>query len=159
MTERFLYSDHLETIIALVTNLGMTRYKSRTPTALAKYLSLDKDEVNLVLQNFKGLFRESIIKSKKTNEPFYTLQLRYSRRWLEDDAEEQDEDAPDNQREPLEADYMATLLGFISEMVANEQAEKRQLIANRSATVGAWIAAGAAFIAAIIGIISISLNG
>jgi len=158
MSKNALYSEHLETIVALVSNLGTTSYTSRTPTALAKYLSLDHAEVTFVLENFRGLFRASITKSKTTNEPFYTLQLRYSRRWLEADAEAQGEDELDSQKEPLGADYMATLLGFISEMVTNEQAEKRQLSANRSATIGTWIAAGAALLAAIIGIVSIALN-
>ena len=140
------YSDHLETLIALVTNLAMTRYKSRTPGALAKYLALDYDEVLYVLRNFKGLFRESITVTDN-GERYYTLQLRYARRWLEDETPEDDNS---ELREPLEADYLSTLLSFISEMVANEQASARQHSENRITFIGAWIAAIAAIAAAVI---------
>ena len=49
MTKRELYSDHVDTLVALVQHLAMTEYKSRKPTALSTALSLDLDEVRLVL--------------------------------------------------------------------------------------------------------------
>ncbi len=140
------YSNHLETLIALVTNLAMTRHRSRTPRALAKYLSLDYGQVLYVLTSFKGLFRESIAVTDN-GEHYYTLQLRYARRWLEDEAPEDDNSALE---EPLEADYLSTLLNFISGMIANEQASARQYSENRAALIGAWVAAIAAIVAAIV---------
>ena len=88
MTARELYSDHLETLVALVQHLAMTERKSKRPSALANALSLDPEEVKLVLENFKGLFRKSRTTSDETQEHFFTLQLRYARRWLGEHKEE-----------------------------------------------------------------------
>ena len=113
------YSDHLDTLVALATNLAMTEYKARTPSKLAKTLSLNESEVLLVLENFKGLFRKSRKKKSDSGEHYYTLQLRYARRHLEKDDEDEDDPEP---REPLESIYLATLLNFITNQADHEQA-------------------------------------
>ena len=147
------YSENLDTLIALVTNLAMTRFKARTPSKLAKRLSLDESEVLLVLENFKGLFRRSRRKKSKSGEYYYTLQLRYARRWLEENSENEGEDDPEPQ-EPLEAEYLATLLNFVTSQADHEQAYKRQKSSNFTTLVGAWVAAVAAIIAAILSLLS-----
>ena len=141
------YSDNLDTLVALVTNLAMTKHKARTPSKLAKRLSLDEGEVLLVLESFRGLFRKSRRKKSASGEHYYVLQLRYARRWIEEEAE--DEDDPDP-REPLEPEYLAILLDFITKQADHEQAHKRQRSSNVYVMVGAWIAAVAAIIAAVL---------
>lgn len=148
MNNNYPYSEHLDTIVALVSYLGTTDGMTRTPNHLAEKLSLNYDEMVFVLTNFKGLFRES--KSKNSDEKVYDLHLRYGLGWLENKKQ-------DDERF-LDAKYLEVLLGFISNMVAHEEAEKRQISANRTATIGAWIAAVAASIAALIEIISITFH-
>lgn len=142
------YSEYSETILALVTNLAMTKYKSRTPKVLAKDLALKHPEVAYVLKTFKGLFRESKGKSKY-GENYYWLQLRYARWWLEDN-ENQDDPEP---KEPLEAEYLNTLLTYISGMVEQEQMSLRQESSNRSAAFIAWLAAGVSIVTVVANLI------
>jgi hypothetical protein len=132
------YTEHLDALVALVTNLAMTEWKSRTPTILAKELALDYDEVVYVLDRFKGLFRKSYGRKEYEDrqEPFYWLQLRWARRYVEEATE--DDVAL---KEPLEADYLSTLLDFILTMVEQEQAAERQQMANRTALYSSWLAA------------------
>ncbi|GAG70467.1 unnamed protein product, partial [marine sediment metagenome] len=149
MSKNVKYSDHLETIVALVTHLAMTRHKSRTPTILSSDLSLDHSEVSLVLNSFKGLFRESIKTTKQKDsgyvEHYYWLQLRYARWWLE----EQQMFDEDNQA-PLEPEYIGMLLSFISAMVEQEKAEERQTKVNYFSLTASICALVASIIAAII---------
>lgn len=53
------YVDHQDLLLALVTYFSATRWKSRTPTLLARDLALDRDEITRTLTSFRGLFRES----------------------------------------------------------------------------------------------------
>lgn len=150
MSERLSnkYSDNLETLVALVTHLAMTQYKSRTASVLATDLSLDRDHVLHVLQTFKGLFRPSqnlYRPDKGDPEPYYWLQLRYARWYLEDKKEDAGKVEP-----PLEADYLTALLDFIMKMVDQEKTEKRQLSSNAVAIVASIIALIASVVAAII---------
>jgi hypothetical protein len=147
MPQQNKFSDHLDTLVALVTYLAMTRHKSRTPKRLARELSLDPDKVIYVLENFKGLFRKSQRKTDDSDEHYYSLQLRYARRWIEEGAGD-DEDDPDP-KAPLEAEYLSTLLSFISSQAEQEQAYRRQKSSNIATMIGAWIAAFAAILAAI----------
>jgi hypothetical protein len=127
----------------------MTKYESRTPRVLAKYSSLDEEEVIHVLENFKGLFRKSV-STCDYGQHYYTLQLRYATRWLRDDADADEEEDPGQEEEPLEAQYFSTLLTFISEMVGQEYASRRKRWENIIVMAGAWIAATASIVAAII---------
>lgn len=136
------YSEHLETLIALLTHLAMTDWSMRTPPNLAKALSIDEAEIQYVLDNFKGLFRRSQKTSKKTGAHFYTLQIRYARQWLEDEVEH--DEGP--KRPPLEAEYLTTLLNFVTHKAAEERSRSLGLIT-------AWIAAGAMLIVAILAIV------
>lgn len=143
------YSAHLDTLVALVTNLAMTKWKSRTPTILAKELALDHDEVAYVLQNFKGLFRETYSRASY-GEPYYWLQLRWARRHIEK-ATESDQDPV--LEEPLEAEYLSALLNFILTMVEQEQASEREQAAGRTTLVSSWIAAGVVILGVIVNLI------
>ncbi|UAA39153.1 hypothetical protein KIH87_01955 [Paraneptunicella aestuarii] len=120
------YSDHVDVLLALVTNLAMTDKASLTPRRLAKYLNLEEQEVCTVLDGFPGLFRKSRVKEKnppegKVAQHFYTLQIRYSRRYLELNG---DDDDP-NPQEPLSAELFNSLVRFISEQVNLEHENDR----------------------------------
>jgi len=142
------YSDHFDTLVALVSHMALMDYLSRTPSNLAKFLSLEYEEVNFVLKNFKGLFRESInpVSNSGKEEKYYCLQIRYAtrqtRKGEEDDIEEKAAE--------LRAEYLTALLEFISKMVDIERAGERQISANRF-TLGASILA---FIASIVAVIA-----
>jgi len=155
------YSDNLETLVALVTHLAMTKFRSRTPGNLAKYLGLKEAKVLDVLETFKGLFRKSITKLDD-GQHYYTLQLRYARRWLQEDDKrhvdyDSETDEPDP-REPLEPEHLSALLSFITDMVEQEQATKRQKSSNRAALAGAWTAAAIAFVAAVISLLGVVVD-
>jgi hypothetical protein len=134
------YSENLETLIALVTHLAMTDWAARSPPNLAKALSIDQSDIEHVLESFKGLFRKSKSTSKKTGAHFYALQLRYARQWLEDAEDE------DTKRPPLEQEYLATLLEFISHRAQEEAGRSLGLVT-------AWVAACASIVVAILAIV------
>ena len=127
------------------------------------FVILTGSEFNItIFESFKGLFRKSRKSDPQTKEHYYTLQLRYARRWLGEDERQRpdgeassppvdsaDDDDPEF-REPLEAGYLTSLLGFISNMVEQEQASKRQSRANWATFIAAVVAAFAATAAAII---------
>lgn len=136
------YSDHLETLIALVTHLAMTDWSMRTPPNLAKALSIDEAEIQAVLDEYKGLFRMSTTRSKKSGKHFYTLQIRYARQWLE----ERVDDDEGEKKPPLEAEYLTTLLNFVTHKATEERNRNVSLIT-------AWIAAGASLLVAVLAII------
>lgn len=142
MSQNPKYSDHQETLIALVTHLAMTDWSARTPTNLSKALSIDKGEIVAVLDNFKGLFRRSKKTSKKSDDYFYSLQIRHARQWLSE-AEEEDETT---KKPPLETEYITKLLDF----VISKSAEERS---NKIAAVGPWVAAIASLVVAGLAII------
>ncbi|SEB18594.1 hypothetical protein [Marinobacterium iners] len=137
MSQNPKYSDHQETLIALVTHLAMTDWSARTATNLAKALSIDKSEIETVLSGFKGLFRQSKRKSKKTGDYFYSLQIRHARQWLN----EVDDEDENDRKPPLESEYLTKLLDF----VISKSAEERR---NKIAVVGPWVTAFASLIVA-----------
>jgi hypothetical protein len=134
--KQVLYSDHVDTIIALVQHLAVTEYASRTPSMLIEHLSLDREEVLYVLENFNGLFRRSVSLDEHTQEYGYTLQLRYE--WYH------------TRQDALQPEYLSSLLTFISNMVGEEQSRNRQSSANWAIFIAALVAAIAATAAALI---------
>lgn len=138
------YSDHFETIVALISNMALMTFTSRTPSKLAKFLALDSDEVNFVLKNFKGIFRESIRTSPDSNEKYYCLQIRFATRKQEED-ENTDADVIQ-----LKAEYLNTLLEFVTKMVEGEKASERQTSINVVTLLASIIALVASIGAAII---------
>ena len=115
------YSGHFETIVALISNMALMTFTSRTPSKLAKFLALDIDEVNFVLKKFKGIFRESIRTSPESNEKYYCLQIRFATR-----KQEADENTEADLIQ-LKAEYLSTLLEFVTKMVESEKAMQRQI--------------------------------
>lgn len=134
------YSDHLDTIIALITHLAYSEYKARTPPNLAKALSIDEQKVTFVLEHFKSLFRKSPGVSKKTGAHFYALQLRHARRWIE---EANEDDVEDKKDAPLDAASVNALLDFV---VKKADYESRTSLGMGTA----WLAATASLVVALI---------
>lgn len=142
------YSEHYETVIALVTYLAVCqRYSKRfdktidnaTSDWLANYLNLEVDEVAFVLDNFRGLFR-------KTKEAYdglhrYSLLLRYSLRSYTT------ADAPDTSK-PLSNEELFALLNFVSSKASEEQQEQRHVDNVRNQQIAMFVAALSALSAA-----------
>jgi hypothetical protein len=128
------YSKNLDTIIALTSNLALVKYKSRTPSNLAKYLNFEKKDVEHVLETFKGLFRRSINKSPG-GEYYYTLQLRFAKRWIEDETVDNEEAEI---KEPLGADYLQALFTLISSRATQEVELQKTKLQSTLAFVGSW---------------------
>lgn len=164
MTDQMLkYSEHFETIIALVTYLAVcNRYSDKYDKTidnanawwLANHLGIEENEVEVVLDGYKGLFRRSKEKYGGDNyeEQFrYSLLLRYAHRSYTD------QNAPDVSK-PLTNEELFSLLNFISNKSREEQEEKHHLDNSRNqkmamyiAVLSAMIAAGASIIAALSG--------
>ena len=144
MSQNPKYSEHQETLIALVTHLAMTEWSARTPANLAKAISIESSEITKVLSEFKGLFRKSKKKSKKTGDHFYTLQIRHAKQWLgEADDENEDED---DKKPPLESEILTKLLDFVISKAAEERTNKIASIAPWVALFGSLIVAGLAIV-------------
>tara|TARA_B100001964_G_C14097583_1_gene537749 strand:- start:101 stop:499 length:399 start_codon:yes stop_codon:yes gene_type:complete len=115
MADKLKYSDHIETITALVSYLALWKGKSRTPGGVAGALGLDKSEVWKVLDGFSGIFRKSKNPSsnpRKIGQHYYTLHVRYATRHL--DSNKTDEDNPEF-KIPLAGEYLSTILAMIQE--------------------------------------------
>lgn len=143
MSKNKKYSSYFDTLVALVSHMALMDYLSRTPSSLAKFLSLDFAEVEFVLKNFRGLFRESInsVKVSDKEEKYYCLQIRYAIRSTQ-------EDGIEVRTAQLKAEYLTSLLEFISKMVDIEKAGERQISSN-------WITFIASVLALIASIIAI----
>ena len=147
MSQLARYSEHREVLTALVSYLALTQQKSRTPTGLANDLGFGTDEVQAALHGFPGLFRRSRNPSKRSDragEHFYTLHVRFATRKVEAERE----DASDEP--PLASGYLEALLNIISSRAGHELEHAREEMRGRLTLVGAWIAAAAAIVAAII---------
>jgi hypothetical protein len=101
------YSKNLETLMAVVTHLGVHKWAVRQSKGIANDLSIDVKDVTLVLESFKGLFRKS-----PGLDHYYSLHLRFARLT----------DGENNTKErlPLEAEYLIPLLEFISRKAGEE---------------------------------------
>ena len=76
------YLENYDLLIALITHLSLTKYRSRTPSQIAKSLGLldNKEQVQKSLDSFFEFFRKSNNKSQDSNENFYTVHARYALR-------------------------------------------------------------------------------
>lgn len=110
------YTNYFDTLVALVTHLSSTNSESRTVSKMAQSLGLESEEVRDVVTKFPAFFRESRTESQE-GEKFYTVHLRYSRRY-----NKQGEKVP---TEPLSPEELTTLLDLISKMVAQEYETSR----------------------------------
>jgi hypothetical protein len=149
MKDQPSYSDNLDTIVALVTHLALTEWKSRTSSKLSEALGLEQKQVELVLENFKGLFRKSMRRAPNSDEHYYTLHMRYALRSFRDPGHQETQEEPTG---PLDGDDLATLLQYISGAVEREHRTTEQEKANQTAMRAAWISATAAVVAAAVAV-------
>jgi hypothetical protein len=122
------YTRNYETLMAVVTHLGVGKWALRQPRGIANDLSIDESEVKTVLREFKGLFRESTKTSRDHGDHFYSLHLRHSRQASDENRE--------IERAPLESEYLFPLLEFISKKSAQES---QQSVAMKVALLTACI--------------------
>ena len=114
------YTRHFATLIALITHLSNTPYKSRSPLFIANALGLARDEVQEVLDKFPGFFRKPRNLNPSSGEHYYTVHLRFARRSLDGNRE--------IDSRPLEPEELSALFNLASQMVAQESAMSRLYI-------------------------------
>lgn len=110
------YTRYFDSLVALVTHLSSTTSESRTVPSMAKDLALKPEEVRNVVTQFPAFFRQSTTESEG-GEKFYTVHLRYARRY-----NKQGERVP---TAPLSPEELTALLDLISKMVAQEYETSR----------------------------------
>jgi len=134
------YSKNYEVLMAVVTHLAVNKWALRQPKGIAKDLSIeDVQSVRNVLKSFKGLFRESKGISKDHGDHFYSLHLRHSRQG--------DGDNVDQERAPLEPEYLFSLLKFVSEKSAQESQQMTALrVAGMTSMISLIVAAASLFV-------------
>ena len=134
------YRDHIELLTALVTYLALTKRISRSAKGLARDLSLERSEVEAVLDGFPGIFRRSKTMIEVDDDPrfTYTLHSRYALRGTADpDAGDGSSEGP-----ALQAEYLRMTLDLISDRAAGEQTVVRDRNALVVAAIAAVVAAG-----------------
>ncbi|MCO5210828.1 MAG: hypothetical protein M9936_14135 [Caldilinea sp.] len=142
------YTDHYETIIALVTYLAVcqrysTTYKktidNATATWLADYLNLEEAEVTIVLDSFRGIFRKT--KEQYDGHYRYSLLLRYSlRSYIDPNAQDSST--------RLSNEELFALLDFVSRKASEEREEQRHVDNIRKQNLAMIVAVVCAVIAA-----------
>ena len=110
------YTAYFDSLVALVTHLSSTKSESRTVPNMARSLGLKPETVRGVVTKFPAFFRESRTEGED-GEKFYTVHLRYARRYNKE-GERVD-------TEPLSPGELTTLLDLISKMVAQEYETSR----------------------------------
>lgn len=139
------YSNDLDILIALITYLAFSQYKSMRPSKLAERLALELAPVRKVLDSYKGIFRKSFNTQGETGEHYYTLHMRYALRY--------DEGEHNNGQEEglkLSSDQVSILLKFVIDKAAQENTLKSERKKNLITMGAAIIAAVAAVTAAIL---------
>ena len=146
------YTDNFDNLVALITHLSSTAYKSRTPPNIAKDLSLDASGIVKVLEGFPAFFRKSR-NTDENGEHFFTVHLRYARR--------QQDDRDGEISKPLEPEELSSLFELVIHMVEQEQETSRLYLdlqgryknlfrTNIVTMVVAIVAASAAIIGAVV---------
>ena len=161
------YSDDLDMLLALITYLALTQWRSRSPNALATELCLPEDQVTSVLDGYPGLFRKNpeLHPTSGGGQASYTLHARYARRRPREMdsavpplpkatnelvASSAPDPAQDGTGEELDADSLRMLLDFVSDRGRAEQESIQSRLSQRWLLLGVVIAAAASIVAAII---------
>lgn len=118
------YSDHLDTLIAVVTHIGVGKYVKRTVKGIAADAQLEPQSVAFVLTNFPGLFKKYKDARSLTGDPLYTLHILHAGKWLDNEG---DDSRPNRaasayakEKVPLDPQHLAVLLEFISHRAQDE---------------------------------------
>ena len=140
------YSDNIDYLISSLIYLSThTYYWARSPSNMARELSLDEERLRGVFNGFPGLFRRSQRKTEN-GEHFYAVQARYAQR------EGGGTSDPDQVSyiEPLSNERLKLLIDFVLQSAEEERAGKRATVSNSISVAAAIVAAIAAIIASII---------
>jgi hypothetical protein len=133
------YAPAVDILLPTIVYLGThDTYWARSPSSLAKELSLNEGTLRATLGGFPSLFRQSV-RLSPGGQPYYALQARYANR------EGLDIDDPDEIHwiKPVSEERLNTILSFVTGMAEAERAGRRS-----------WIAVVAAIIAAVAAITS-----
>jgi hypothetical protein len=162
------YSDHLDMLLALISYLALTQWRSRSPNALAADLFLPEEQIFSVLDGFPGIFRKNpeLHPTAVGGQPSYTLHARYARRRPREIdsaaapalptaaneliASSAPDPAQDGTGEELDADFLRMLLDFVSDQARAERESTQSRLAQRWLLLGVVVAAAASIVAAII---------
>lgn len=107
------YSDHLDTLTAVVTHLAMGEHIKRTANGLAADTQIDEHGIATVLDGFPGLFKRYGKDTSPEGRVLYSLHLVHAGRHLLTDTR-------GDRVNPLDSQYLATLLEFISHRAQDE---------------------------------------
>lgn len=140
------YSKDIDILIALISYLALSKYKSMRPSRLSERLSLNREDVERTLELYKGIFRKSNKVSESTKEHYFTLHMRYALRWTYE--EEYDDDTPQ-----LPPEYVNTILSFVIGKAAEEEGRKKERIKHLITMIAAIIGAVGAVATTILSII------
>src|ERR1039457_3691506 len=137
VTKDHPYSDRLDNLLALITYLALTRWRSRSPNGLSRDLGMGESAIIATLDTFPGLFRKSqAVYSTEAGPPnSYTLHARYAQRrpravdpvaqvpaGTKNLAALSDpESSQDGTGEELNADTLRSLLDFVTERARAER--------------------------------------
>jgi hypothetical protein len=140
------YSDHIDYLVSSLVYLGShSYYWARSPSNLAKELSLDAARLQEVFDGFPGLYRRSV-RLSETGERYYAVQARYAQREGGDTAD------PDqiSYIAPLSSERLQLVINFVTQSAEAERAGRRAWITNSISMFAAIIAAGSAVTVAVI---------
>lgn len=139
------YSDNLDYLIGAITHLASSeRFWARTPSDMARELSMDEARLGATLRRFPGLFRKSSTKSK-SGENYYSLQARYVLR-----PKDVDDTVIDHKMiQALPAEQTTQLLNFVLQAAQTEihisDARRANLVAVSAAVLSSLTAIAVAF--------------
>jgi len=108
LARKHKYSDHLDTLVALITHLAYSQYVVRSSPALAKVLSIEESEIIYTLENFKSLFARTSKLSAHTGAPLYGLHVRRAIAWAAGVEEDETTERP-----KLETPFVNGLIDFV----------------------------------------------
>ncbi|MDT5029252.1 MAG: hypothetical protein QOE61_5678 [Micromonosporaceae bacterium] len=160
------YNTHLEVLVALVSYLALTGWRSRTPNGLARDLGLDESRITDALVGFPGLFRRGTVAPTDAGpQHSYPVHARYARRRPRAEAtagaEAQGYDSrppslsdptprQDGRGEEVEPDTLRMLLDFVAQEARSEREGRHQRRSQIWIVIGVTVAALASVAAAVI---------
>lgn len=140
------YSEQIDYLVSSVVYLGThSYYWARSPSNMAKELSLDETRLRNVFESFPGLYRKSK-RTSSSGEHYYALQARYAQRESADTSDPEEV----SYIEPLSTERLRLIIEFVQQSAEAERSGRRAWIANTISVVAAVIAAGAAVFVVVI---------
>lgn len=136
------YSRNLDILTALITQLAVNPYWSRTLPALSADLSLPESQIKAALEDFSGLFRVAFLEGKG----WYSLHARAALR--------KEDEAPE-----LRADILKALLEYVLKRADAEISQAQFNDSLKQTSRNATIAAVFALVAAVASIVAAIVSG